>query len=162
MNKQEESTHFIKVRVPRLLDNLTETSRAKWGIMGPQHMLEHLSVLFYFSSKERGMKVILPASELGFEDEWLDTNEEFPRFIKGAGLKVGETERLRFGSLEETKGRFLKGLNGFFAFFADNPDSTLTHPVFGDLDFARWLQFHHKHIQHHFKQFGLIEESTQQ
>lgn len=158
---QEESIKFVRETVPQLLENLTETSTAKWGIMGPQHMLEHLSVLFYFSSKDRGINVIMPASALGFDDGWLETNEEFPHFVKGAGLKEGETERLRFANLEETKGRFMKGLQGFFTFFEDHPDAMLTHPVFGDLDFARWLQFHHKHIRHHFKQFGLIEENNQ-
>jgi hypothetical protein len=31
------------------------------------------------------------------------------------------------------------------------------HPAFGDLNFTEWVQLHHKHVTHHLKQFGLIE-----
>ncbi|MEM7370946.1 MAG: hypothetical protein AAF587_20190 [Bacteroidota bacterium] len=152
------SISFITETAPGLLKQLTEDSVARWGIMQPQHMVEHLSVLFYLSSKDVGLGVLAGPEKIGVNPDLVNNDEVFPRMIHGVGLKVGETESLRFASLDEAKQKFLKGLNGFFRYFEQHPDHTLVHPVFGPLTYEQWLRFHHKHITHHFTQFGLIAE----
>jgi len=47
-------------------------------------------------------------------------------------------------------------LNGFFGYFSEDPEKKTLHPVFGELNFAEWVQLHHKHVTHHLKQFGII------
>lgn len=155
-----DSVHFLQSTVPGLLDHLSEDTQAKWGIMQPQHMVEHVSVLFYFSSKDLGIGVIKPPEAIGISPDFVNNEKPMPRMIQGAGLKVGEREKLRFANLDEAKQRLLKGINGFFSYFNEHPGNTLDHPVFGPLTYDQWLNFHHKHVIHHFSQFGLIEETT--
>ena len=70
-------------------------------------------------------------------------------------LKKGETEDLRFGSLDEAKDAFFKAYDELELFFKENPKAKVKNTVFGWLDRYKWQLMQQKHWAHHLEQFGL-------
>lgn len=147
---------FIQETFPKLLENLKEDTPAIWGIMSPQHMLEHLSALFYIA-RNQPMPCVTPKDKIPKAIEWLWSDRSFPKEVKAVGVPKGSLMPLRFENLDAAKAITLKTMKAYIKHFAENPDVKTVHPVFGPLDEEAWDQFHYKHIYHHFSQFGLLE-----
>ena len=80
-----------------------------------------------------------------------------PKNFSISFLKKGETEDLRFESLEAAKTALMKGLEEVELSFKNNPSFTAFNPTFGrNLNRYEWRLYCQKHFQHHFEQFGLI------
>lgn len=140
-----------------LLDNLTESTPAKWGKMSPQHMVEHLAGVALISAGAIQAKSYTPPEKIPAMKHFLMGNRPMPReFISPAIGK--DLLPLRYGSLDEAKSVLKKAIGAFHGKFAGEPDALVTNPAFGDLNYAEWQQFHRKHITHHFTQFGLLPE----
>jgi len=71
-------------------------------------------------------------------------------------LRKDALEDLRFGSLAEAKKALMKSYDAYMAFFKENPTTTVTNTIFGELDRYHLRLLNRKHYNHHFKQFGLI------
>ena len=50
--RQETFVEMTDKKVEELLDKLTEDAKPKWGIMTPQHMLEHMEYTYKIASGE--------------------------------------------------------------------------------------------------------------
>jgi hypothetical protein len=150
--------HFLRQEVPTLLDDLTADTQALWGAMTAQHMLEHVSGLFYIALGKRAIPLMVKEEQLEKAQEWLMSDKEFRPGILAPGVpqKPGP---LRFASFDEAKAKFAQTLQAFNDHFQQNPTAVANHPVFGKLNKSQWEQFHYKHTQHHFMQFGLIPMS---
>jgi hypothetical protein len=146
---------FLAAHLPEMLAQLSPESPARWGKMGPQHMVEHVSALFYLSRKDLGMQCITPADKLEKSLQFLWSEKPFRLETSGPGLPA-EPAPLRFASLDEAKEKLLESVAGFYAFQEAHPEARLVHPVFGPLDLKGWERFHVKHVTHHFSQFGLM------
>lgn len=130
-----------------------------WGEMTAQHMVEHLVQTFRLSN---GKIEITPAYEgrkLKVMRQFLESDKPMPKNFTnpaiGSGLKP-----LIFQNLEEAKSALLEETDEFISYFQKHPDATPVNPTFGALDYDGWIKFHRKHITHHFKQFGLIDDCT--
>ncbi|REG78308.1 DinB family protein [Algoriphagus antarcticus] len=148
---------YIKM-IEKKLEKLKADTQAQFGIMTPQHMVEHLTVTIKISYN----RIKIPEFELSEKQKFqktalLDTSIEFPQGVKAPGMNVGELMALRSSNLKEAKEQLLASLTDYNTFFEMDPTATTIHPRFSKLNYAEWERFHPKHFKHHFKQFGIWE-----
>lgn len=137
------------------LNLLTQDAPAQFGIMTPQHMVEHLIITFKLSQG----KISLPEKDpspkaLQAKQAILYGDMDLPRGIKAPGIG-DQLLDLKYGSLEEAKEHLLKSLENYHNYYYDNEGIKHYHPAFGRLNYGEWTAFHHKHFKHHFGQFGI-------
>ncbi len=149
---------FLYEEVPQLLENLTADAQPLWGQMTAQHMVEHVSGIFYIGLGKITMPLATPPEELESYRAWLMSEKPFRPSITAPGISP-KLRPLRFADLDEAKGKLLQGIEGLKHKAATDPDRLTTHPVFGELTPAQWEHFHDKHTRHHLMQFGLIPMS---
>lgn len=138
------------------LSLLKEDNKAQFGIMTPQHMLEHLILTFKLSQGRISLPEKEPSTRaLEAKQAILHGEMELPRGIKAPGVG-DQLLALRYGSLEESKTQLIEALKAFHTYYANNGEIKHYHPAFGKLNYEEWQAFHHKHFKHHFGQFGVI------
>ena len=157
-NYKMNNTHFIKEEIPALLQNLTSETTAKWGIMNAQNMVEHLGLLFYVSTGKPNVRISTPADRLERLLAFLMSEKTFQRNFKAVDLPSNTTVPLKYKDLASAQEKLMQQIHAFYAAFQNDAEKKVAHPVFGMLNLAQWEQFHRKHTQHHFRQFGLLEE----
>ncbi|WP_111671269.1 DUF1569 domain-containing protein [Algoriphagus litoralis] len=139
---------------PRL-EKLTEQSERKFGIMSPQHMLEHLILTVKLSYGRIKIPDFEPTEkQLAQKQALLYSEIQFPIGVKAPGLGDKLLD-LRFPDLSAAKAELLKSINEYLVFFENNPNEQTIHPRFGKLTFTEWELFHRKHFDHHLSQFGV-------
>lgn len=143
-------------KVEELLLGLTEETKANWGIMTPQHMVEHIEYLNQIALGNIQMDMITPEAHLEKWNESLYNYFKMPKNHDLEILKKGELEDLRFESLDAAKEALIKSLKEMDEKFKENPEYTATNLVFGHLSRYEWKLYCQKHFQHHFEQFGLL------
>ena len=153
---ETDDKSFLDQALP-LLDQLQPDTLPLWGIMTPQHMVEHLGSIAYLSSKELNLAIATPAEFLPKSLAWLWSDKAFRKGTKAPGIAEQGLEKLRYENLDQARAKCKQAMQGFHAYFVQHPEAELIHPVFGPLNYAGWLRFHHKHILHHFTQFRLLE-----
>lgn len=141
-----------------LLGNLKKNTKSLWGKMTPQHMIEHLVEAVRLSNgKETIIECMTPEDRLPLMKKILMSSRPLPKnfvnTVVGEGLKP-----LKFENLHQAKAALENELIKFGEYFKENPDAVLNNPSFGPLNYEEWVQFHKKHLTHHFTQFGLIEK----
>jgi hypothetical protein len=148
INKREE--------IYSLLDNLFEDAEAKWGLMKPQHMIEHLVKTLEFSNGK--LQLTLKTSEEQAKvakDTFIYTDVAMPQGLKSSTM--GDVpDPFRFESLNEAKMNLIQELDNFHQYFKHHSDDSFIHPRLGRLNYKEWIILHNKHFTHHFKQFGLL------
>lgn len=137
------------------LKNLTENSQREFGIMSPQHMVEHLILTVKLSYGRIKIPEFEPnEKQLAQKQALIYTEITFPRGVRAPGLGDQLLE-LRFSDLSTAKLELLKSINDYNSFFEETPESMTMHPRFGKLNHEEWERFHKKHFEHHFEQFGI-------
>ncbi|MCB0840602.1 MAG: phenylacetic acid degradation bifunctional protein PaaZ, partial [Bacteroidetes bacterium] len=142
--------------VEKILLGLTEETKPQWGMMSARHMVEHLE---YFNQLALGrvvVEMITPEEKVEKYTESLYNYYKMPRNYQLEIFRKGETENLRFESLDQAKTVFLEGLKEVDEAFKQNPGFLAFNPTFGLLNRYEWKLYCQKHFQHHFEQFGLI------
>ena len=153
----QEKFNFLKNKFLPLLKNLPADAKGKWGKMNGQQMVEHVSGFFAVSYEKLKFPLVTPVEHLPKYKEFLMSEKEFRENTKAPdNVLPDEPPPLRNASMDEAIKALEKSVHYFFTYFSENPDKKTLHPVFGELNFAEWVQLHHKHIIHHLKQFGLI------
>lgn len=141
--------------VPVRLENLSENSVKGFGIMTPQHMVEHLILTVKLSYGRIKIPEFEPnEKQLSQKQALLYSEITFPKGVRAPGLG-DQLLDLRFPNLETAKEELLKSLDDYASFFEENSTSKTMHPRFGRLNFEEWELFHEKHFNHHFEQFGI-------
>jgi oxepin-CoA hydrolase/3-oxo-5,6-dehydrosuberyl-CoA semialdehyde dehydrogenase len=140
----------------RMTLGLTEENKASWGIMSAQHMLEHLDYFNRVALGEIDCELVTPEEKLEKYTESLYNHYKMPKNFQLALLKKGETEDLRYASLEEARQAFLESLSKVDTYMKSNPDYRAFNPTFGHLNYYEWKLYARKHFGHHFEQFGLV------
>lgn len=138
-----------------MLSRLSDDTAPKWGILTPQHMVEHLVSSWRISNGKAQAPCITPEERLSALRQFLFSDKPFQKNIKNPILPEGLTP-LRKKNLEEANQQLVNEIRDFFAYFEEHPNSKPIHPIFGELDKEGWLLFQEKHIKHHFEQFGLL------
>lgn len=157
---QKKQTVFIEMtseRIEECLNKLTEDSKPKWGILTPQHMVEHLEFTYRIASGEnQDFEVATPekylekAQEMLYNYEPMSHNHAFPLH------KKEELEDLVHENLTIAKEKLLEAREQYLEFFKENPEATTKNVVFGTLNKFEGYLLERKHLNHHFKQFGLL------
>jgi hypothetical protein len=139
-----------------ILSRLTELSVAKWGIMQPQNMIEHLiKTLQYSNGKKEIAQKSTDEEAKQAKAGFIYTDVEMPVGLKSS--LAGETpDPLQYADLDAAKQQLSLELDDFESFFANNPEAEFVQPRLGKLNHQEWIILHNKHFTHHFKQFGLL------
>jgi oxepin-CoA hydrolase/3-oxo-5,6-dehydrosuberyl-CoA semialdehyde dehydrogenase len=144
---------MTQTEIEKSLERLREDSPRLFGIMTPQHMVEHLIITFKLSSGRVKIPEFIPnEKQLGYKQMLLGTDMEFPKGVRAPGLPE-DVLPLRFDSLSTAKEKLLNAIEEFHTHFANNPIDLTMHPRFGKLNYDEWKIFHDKHVIHHFSQF---------
>lgn len=156
VRKKSPFAEINRKNVETYINKLTEKSNAKWGIMSPQHMIEHLEYCFRTAMGMEEVNIKTPEEQWEKYQDSLFNYYEMPQEFKHPMLKEGETEQLKYADLQQAKEAFLKSWDEFEEYFKNNPEVETAHSVFGMLDKEHWDLLNRKHLHHHFKQFGLF------
>lgn len=144
--------------IEKKLTALEVDSPAKFGIMTPQHMVEHLTLTVKISYNRIKIPEFEPSEKQQFQkNSLLESAMEFPQGIIAPNMNSGELLKLRNNNLEEAKEQLIESITEYNTFFQSDPDATTVHPRFGKLKYSEWEKFHPKHFKHHFTQFGIWE-----
>lgn len=140
----------------KLNTKLSADSPAKWGKMNAHQMVEHLSLVFLVSTG----KFNLPYQ--GTEDDaaryWAEFEQaENPWKTVFPAVSFGEPRPPRAATIEESKANLRKAFQKYIAYCEGDPNGVNTHHFLGHLNINQWRQVHIKHVEHHLRQFGVIE-----
>lgn len=138
------------------LKQLDTTQTPDWGIMTPQHMVEHLIVSMKMSNGGfiipcRTPKEMIPK----YKEVVLNPAIDMERGIKAGGME-GLLD-LRFPTMEAAIEKLESEIEKFHDYFLSNPGILMMNPVVDEIGYDEWVIFHNKHFKHHFKQFKLIK-----
>jgi oxepin-CoA hydrolase/3-oxo-5,6-dehydrosuberyl-CoA semialdehyde dehydrogenase len=139
------------------LRSLNETVKPVFGIMTPQHMVEHLGETVIMSNGKVELPLMVDENRaLATKEKIIDGEAPIPKGVvtPGSDRKLKD---LRFKSLDEAIDKLEKGLEAFDDYFINNPNSKPMHPIMGNLNHSEWIVFHNKHFKHHFEQFELLK-----
>lgn len=145
---------FLSQEVPILLAKLTEDQVPAFGLMTPQHMIEHLTGSIKYSIKRHGEPdPTLAEKQVGFK-----------RFIEnGAVLKHRPSDKTaadlppyKYESLAEAIPQIPVAIDRFYTHFEAQPDFISYNVFMGELNFEDLELFHYQHVRYHLWQFGLL------
>jgi oxepin-CoA hydrolase/3-oxo-5,6-dehydrosuberyl-CoA semialdehyde dehydrogenase len=148
---------FLNHKFPELLKTLRSDTKANFGLMTPQHMVEHLiGALGSATTKFEGER-ILPATEqqLGMQ-----------KFIQSGSVLVhrpsaktnADLPPLTYASLEEAVSNIPEAVQKYYAFQDNNPEYKPYAPFMGEVSYEDVELFHYMHIKYHLWQFGLLAQ----
>lgn len=147
---------FLRKTLAEKLTTLAPDAKPEWGIMTPQHMVEHLSSLFLFTIEKIKDVNFFDEEKQKKNYEYLILNKQpFRKNVKIPGLE--ELRPLRFGSMQEAIAALQSLVEKFYAYFADDKNKKTRHPAIGLLNFEEWELNHYAHAMHHLEQFGLVK-----
>ena len=141
----------IKVK----LYTLNQHSKAIFGSMNAQQMIEHLSAVTQIASGNWNLDVYVSDEKTARRKPFLNTENELQTGFKASFLP-DEPIGLNFSSIHLAIDDLLYQLELFVKVFTEDEHKTVVHPFFGELNFEAWKKFQVKHFTHHFKQFGLL------
>ena len=143
-----------KETLTQRLHELNLNTEAKFGILTPQHMVEHLILTLKMAAGRIPIPDFVPTEkQLAGKQALLFTDIPFPQGIKAPGLPDTLLD-LRFPDLATAKAELIKSWDAYQQLFHENPTKQTLHPRFGLLNFEEWERFHAKHMDHHLSQFG--------
>ncbi len=155
--KQEVFTEMTNETIQSCLHKLSEDSKPQWGIMTPQHMLEHLEYTYKIASGEiQDFDIATPEKYLDVVHDSLYNFEKFPQNSKFPTLEKDTLTPLVHADLQTAKDKFLEQRFKYLAFFKENPDAVLKNLVFGELNKYESYLLERKHLNHHFEQFNVL------
>jgi oxepin-CoA hydrolase/3-oxo-5,6-dehydrosuberyl-CoA semialdehyde dehydrogenase len=155
--KQEVFVEMTDKKVTECINKLTENSKPSWGILTPQHLLEHLEQGYRIMSGEiQDFEIATPEKILEKVHNSLYNYDKFPRGTQFPTMKKGELETLIHPDFETAKAKFFEARENYKTFFKENPQAVMKNMVFGELNRYESYLLERKHLNHHFEQFNLI------
>jgi oxepin-CoA hydrolase/3-oxo-5,6-dehydrosuberyl-CoA semialdehyde dehydrogenase len=153
--KQKEFVEMTKEKIKECLGKLTTSSKPAWGTMSPQHMVEHLEYTYLIASGEiQDFEVVTPEKVLEKVQETLYNYKSMPQNYDFPLSK--KLKKLKHENLDIAKIKLMEARDEYLNFFKEYPEAKTKNVVFGLLDKFEWYLLERKHLNHHFKQFGLI------
>ena len=155
--KQETFVEMTDEKIQECLNNLKEDAKPKWGIMTPQHMIEHLEYTYKVASGEiKDLEITTPEKILEKVHNSLYNYEKFPKNSNFPMLEKDTLDTLKHDDFVTSVTKFKEARENYKTYFKENPDAKLNNLVFGELNRYEWYLMERKHLNHHFEQFGLI------
>ncbi len=155
VQKKSPFPETTKPYLKEKLNALTESTKPKWGLMTPQHLVEHMEFFTQMALGNVPTEITTPEKYLEKTQDSLWNYKSMPKEFDHPILRKGEVEDLRFESLQEAKDAFWKAYDELEIFFKENPKATVKNTVFGHLSKYEFSLLNRKHWAHHFEQFGL-------
>lgn len=148
---------FLTYKFPELLNTLSAETEGNFGLMTPQHMVEHL------------VEALESAAVIYVGDRESPPNERqlgMQQFIKsGSVLSHRPSDKtkadlppLNCTTIEEAISLVPNAVQKFYALKDDNPDYIPYASYLGEVPFEDVELFHFMHIRYHLWQFGLLEQ----
>ncbi|HNQ26830.1 MAG TPA: phenylacetic acid degradation bifunctional protein PaaZ [Aquaticitalea sp.] len=157
---QKKQTVFVEMTdtaIEECLHKLTENTKPKWGMMTPQHMVEHLEYTYKIATGEiDGFDIATPEKILEKVHASLYNYEKFPQNVAFPLYEKDVLQPLKYANLAEAKQKFIEAREAYKAYFKTHPDARTRNVVFGDLNRFEWYLLERKHLNHHFEQFGML------
>ena len=144
-----------EVKVREKLLNLNEDSKALFGKMNAQQMIEHLSAVTQIANGNWKVDSYVSDEKTARRKPYLNTEGELHVGFKAPFLSEDPIS-LKFASIKEAINNLIEQITIFEKVFNADKNRTVVHPFFGELDYEYWKKFQVKHFTHHFKQFGLV------
>jgi len=155
--KQDVFIEMTEDKITECLSKLTEGTKPKWGIMTPQHMIEHLEFTYKIASGEiQDFEVATPEKILEKVHASLYNYNKFPKNTRFPLLEKDTLDTLSHPDLATAIEKFKAQRETYLEYFKEHPDAILNNMVFGELNRYEWYLMERKHLNHHFEQFGLI------
>lgn len=155
--KQETFVEITDEKIEECLTKLKEDTKPKWGILTPQHLVEHLEEGYRIASGEiQDFECVTPEKILEKVHHSLYSYDKFPKGTVFPTYKKDELEDLKHADLETAKAKLKEAREEYLLFFKENSDAVLKNMVFGDMNKYEWYLLERKHLNHHFEQFNLL------
>lgn len=148
---------FLINTFPELLKTLSSHTEANFGLMTPQHMVEHLiGALGSALTKYEGKRENPPTKgQLGMQ-QFIKSGSVITH--KPSDKTQADLPTLKFASLDEAISNVPKAVQKYYAFQDDNPDYVPYADFMGELSHGDLEFFHYMHIKYHLWQFSLLEQ----
>lgn len=146
-----------KNRFLSLLDSLKGNEKPKFGLMTPQHMVEHLVFSLRHSNGNAPQNLMvndIQASSIKYYVTM--TNRKLKKGLKSPLLPENDLPKLKFKDIKQAIENLEKEISTFEIYKEKLPNHNPINPVMGPLSFEEWEIFHLKHFNHHLRQFNLI------
>tara|TARA_R110002073_G_scaffold279026_1_gene443250 strand:- start:545951 stop:548449 length:2499 start_codon:yes stop_codon:yes gene_type:complete len=155
--KQETFVEMTEEKIENCLNKLSADLKPKWGIMTPQHMMEHLEYTYKIASGEiQDFEVATPEKILEKVHNSLYNYDKFPKNSKFPSLEKDTLDTLKHPDLAIAISKFKEQREKYLAYFKEHPEAKLKNLVFGELNKYESYLLERKHLNHHFEQFGLL------
>ncbi len=139
------------------LAKLTPEQKPGFGLMTPQHMIEHLGFVIEFSNGKQTSELQKSLeTSIRWKQVLIYTDYEMQPGVKAPFIPEDILPDLKYADLHIAIDGLFSELDDFKKFFEENPSIEVMHPALGLLNYKEWIVFHNKHFAHHFRQFGLI------
>ncbi|MEO6902805.1 MAG: hypothetical protein ABI315_06610 [Bacteroidia bacterium] len=146
-----------RVDIFKTLERLQSNASPAFGIMTPQHMVEHLVFSIRFSNEKEPQKLYFPLEKAEqIKSFVIYSDAELPIGFKAPVLPKDELLPLSYQDLSSAIEMLKLELDAFDSYFKLNPHNSPINPTMGKLTHTEWIVFHNKHFKHHFKQFNLV------
>jgi oxepin-CoA hydrolase/3-oxo-5,6-dehydrosuberyl-CoA semialdehyde dehydrogenase len=156
--KQSVFTEMTSEKIIECLDRLSEKSKAKWGSMTAQHMIEHLEYTYRIAAGQiQDFEIATPEKYLEKTHETLYNYKPMPREYDFPLAEKSKIKELKHPDLTSAKEKMLEARDEYLQFFKENPDVRTKNVVFGELSKFEWYLLERKHLNHHFEQFNLLD-----
>jgi oxepin-CoA hydrolase/3-oxo-5,6-dehydrosuberyl-CoA semialdehyde dehydrogenase len=150
---QDHIDYFVD-KVPQLVAHLKSEQKASFGLMTPQHMIEHLIWVTKSSIKDYG-----PAPA-----ELTEGQKKFMHFIQSgkpfqyrpSDKTEADLPELRYASLEEAVSHMPEAIDRLVKDVSSRGDKAYYNPMMGAVSVIDMIGFQRRHFEHHLEnQFGL-------
>jgi hypothetical protein len=134
------------------LGKLSPECERQWGKMTPSQMMEHTArVLEMATSDAQPVKQVFIGKAIGwiFKNQFLGEKPFGKNAPTGPDYKIADEP-----DLEQTRERLKQLIAKFHERGANGLDGNV-HPFFGPLTGKQWGETQYKHLDHHFRQFGV-------
>jgi len=148
---------MTEAKINECLNKLTESSKALWGSLTPQEMIEHLEYTYKIASGEiQDFEIATPEKILEKVHATLYNYDKMPRSYDFPLAEKSKIKKVKHESLEVAKSKMLEARQHYLNYFKQNPNAITKNVVFGELKRYEWYLLERKHLNHHFEQFGLL------
>jgi len=155
--KQDVFVEITNEKIQNCLSKLTVQSTPKWGTMSVQHMIEHLEYTYRIASGEiQDFKITTPEKILEKVHNTLYNYEEMPKNYDFPLATESKIKELKYENIETAKVKLIEARQDYLNFFKKHPETKLKNAVFGEMNRYEWYLLERKHLNHHFKQFGVL------
>lgn len=153
MTKRE----FLQNKFPKLLKNLSPDRKGNFGLMTPQHMVEHLiGAIKSAAVKHEGERLNPPSERQIGMQKFIQSGSVLSH--RPSDKTKADLPELKHASLEDAVELIPGAVQEYYDFVDANPDYKPYASFLGEVQHEDLELFHYMHIKYHLWQFGLLEQ----